>query len=357
MSTLLVMAGGTGGHVYPALAVAELLRSWGVKIVWLGTRRGLEAQVVPAAGFDVEWVSIRGVRGAGWTRLVAMPARMLIAMLQTCRAILRHRPDALLGMGGFVSAPGGLVAWLLRRPLLIHEANAIAGSTNRFVARLATLVMIGFPGSLSGSHVHYVGNPVRADIAALPEPSVRLAHRHGAVRLLVLGGSQGAATLNRVLPSAIASLPPDQRPSIWHQSGRDRELEVERAYRQLGVSARVEAFIDTMADAYAWADLVLCRAGAMTVAELTAVGIGAILVPYPHAVDDHQTANALFLQERGAATMLPDQSLNAAQLCQVLQPVLENRSRLAEMARSARHLARPKATEDVARLCMETLHA
>lgn len=357
MSTMLVMAGGTGGHVYPALAVAELLRQWGVRIVWLGTRNGLEARVVPAAGFEMEWISIRGVRGAEWRRWVVMPLRMAVALTQAARAVFRHRPDALLGMGGFVSAPGGLAAWLLHRPLLIHESNAVAGTTNRLLARLSKYTMTGFPGVLHGAKVRHVGNPVRTAIGSLDAPQQRLAARSGPVRLLVLGGSRGAAALNRLLVPALRPLSAAQCPQVWHQTGADAVEQVRTDYEEAGIDARVAAYIDDIAQAYAWADLAICRAGAMTVSELAAAGLGAVLVPYPHAVDDHQTANARYLEAHDAGVVLAEHDLNAERLTAVLQPLLADRSRIVGMAECARQLALPDATQRVAQLCLDAINA
>jgi UDP-N-acetylglucosamine--N-acetylmuramyl-(pentapeptide) pyrophosphoryl-undecaprenol N-acetylglucosamine transferase len=347
---ILIMAGGTGGHVFPALAVARELRAQGADVVWLGTRQGLEARVVPEAGFPVAWIRVSGLRGKGLGRRLLAPFMLALALLQSLWLMARLRPAAVLGMGGFVTGPGGLVAWLLRRPLLIHEQNSVAGLTNRWLAPLARQVLVAFPGALPrGLHT---GNPVRADIAALPAPETRLAGRAGAPRLLVLGGSLGAQALNETLPRAIARLPRALRPEVWHQTGT-RHLDAGRAaYATAGVPARVEAFVDDMAAAYGWADLVVCRAGALTVAELAAAGLGAILVPYPHAVDDHQTGNARYLAEQGAALLLPQPELNAARLAEVLQSLLGDRPRLQAMARQARALAQPDAAQRVARACM-----
>ncbi|HEY9149222.1 MAG TPA: undecaprenyldiphospho-muramoylpentapeptide beta-N-acetylglucosaminyltransferase, partial [Gammaproteobacteria bacterium] len=273
-----------------------------------------------------------------------------LALLQSFWVLVRLRPAAVLGMGGFVTGPGGLMAWLLRRPLLIHEQNSVAGMTNRWLAPLARQVMVAFPAALPGALL--TGNPVREDIAALPAPGERLVQRTGAPRLLVLGGSLGAQALNETVPAAIARLPENLRPEVWHQTGI-RHLDAGRAaYAAAGISARVEAFVDDMAAAYGWADLVVCRAGALTVAELAAAGIGAILVPYPHAVDDHQTGNARYLAEQGAALLLPQPELNAARLAELLQPILADRARLLAMAGQARALAQPEAARRVAQACV-----
>ncbi len=358
MSTLLIMAGGTGGHVFPALAVADQLRQRGVEVVWLGTRQGLEARAVPAAGYDVEWVTIRGLRGKGVFALVAAPFLLVAAMLQTVSVLLRRRPAALLGMGGFVAGPGGLVAWLLRRPLLIHEANALAGFTNRVLARLAARVMTGFPGTFEQiPRAEWVGNPVRPEIAALPAPAQRLCERAGRLHVLVVGGSQGARAFNQRLPQALAEIDSQCLPELWHQAGRGNAAEVEQAYRAAGIDARVTEFIDDMAAAYAWADLVICRAGAMTVAEVAAAGVAALFVPFPHAVGDHQTVNARYLVERDAGLLIAQDALSSERICAIVTSLTRDRSRLLAMARHARELARPDAARRVADICMEYLRA
>ena len=285
---ILVMAGGTGGHVYPALAVARALESHSQDIVWLGTHRGLESRVVPEAGIDIEWISVKGLRRKGVLALLIAPFQLAWALLQALTVILRRRPAAVLGMGGFVSGPGGLAAWLTRRPLVIHEQNAAAGLTNRLLARLARVVLQAFPGSFNSRvRAETVGNPVREDIAAVAAPADRYSQRSGPLRLLVLGGSQGALALNRTVPEALALLPTAERPVVRHQCGSLTIDVARRAYESLDVDVDLVPFIEDMAAAYAWADIVVCRAGALTVAELCAVGLPALFVPYPGAVDDH----------------------------------------------------------------------
>lgn len=358
MSRVLIMAGGTGGHVFPGLAVARRLLEKRVQVVWLGTRRGLEAHAVPASGLaiDMEWLNIQGVRRKGWLRWWLFPITLLYAMGQAFRVLRRRKPDAVLSMGGFVAGPGGLMASLLNIPLLIHEQNAIPGMTNKWLAPLADQVLSGFPNAF-GRHVvaRPVGNPVRDEIAALPPPEERLAARRGRLRLLVVGGSLGARIFNDVVPDAVHELSADLRPEIWHQCGRGNAEAVQRAYGD--VPARVTEFIDDMAQAYAWADVVLCRAGAMTVAELAASGSAAILVPYLYAVDDHQTANARFLSERDAAVLVPTAEFNNARLRELLNGFAGNRELLLKMAQAARHLAVTDAAETVATLCLESAHA
>jgi len=360
MSTMMIMAGGTGGHVFPALAVARCLREQGVEVVWLGTRRGLEARAVPDQGIEMEWITIRGLRGRGVLGWVLAPLRLAWAGAQALGAILRRRPDALLGMGGFVAGPGGLVACLLRRPLLIHEQNAVAGLTNRWLARCASRVLTGFPApaGLGARAPVYTGNPVRADIAGLPEPAARFAPRTGALRLLVIGGSQGARVFNEVLPEALVLLAAGERPQVRHQCGAAHADSTRAAYARAGlVQVQVDPFITDMAEALGWADLVLCRSGAMTLAELCAAGVGAVLVPFAHAVNDHQTANARFLVDAGAAVMLPQARCDAATLAGSLREFGAGRDQLLVMAQRARELARPRAAETVAQHCMELMCA
>jgi UDP-N-acetylglucosamine--N-acetylmuramyl-(pentapeptide) pyrophosphoryl-undecaprenol N-acetylglucosamine transferase len=352
--TALIMAGGTGGHVFPALATARVLQRRGFDIVWLGTQRGIEARLVPAAGIPVEWLSVSGLRGKGVTALLAAPFRLARALSQAVRALRRHRPHVVLGAGGFVSGPGGLAAWLLRRPLVIHEQNAVAGLTNRLLARLADRVLEGFPGSF-GKQVaaQRVGNPVRAEIAAIAAPERRYAGREGRVRLLVFGGSQGSARLNAVVPAALAELPAALRPDVLHQTGAAGLDETVQAYRTRGMSADVRAFIDDMAGAYGWADVAVCRSGALTIAELAAAGVPAVLVPFPAAVDDHQTRNAEFVVAAGAGELMPESTLTPLTLAQKLRELLDaGRPRLLEMARAARASAIVDADERLADACV-----
>lgn len=350
---IMVMAGGTGGHVYPALAVAHALGEQSRRVVWLGTHKGLEARVVPAAGIDMEWVSVQGLRGKGFTTLLVAPFRLLLALYQSIRAMRRHRPAAVLGMGGFVSGPGGLAAWLTRRPLLIHEQNAVAGLTNRLLARLARVVLQAFPGSFPARvKCETVGNPVRRDIASLPPPSQRFIERDGPLRLLVLGGSQGALALNRAVPAALAKMTPESRPLVRHQAG-ERTLETAReAYRMLNVDVELVPFIEDMAATYAWADLVVCRAGALTVAELAAAGLPAIFVPFPAAVDDHQTANAQAMVQAGAAAIIQEKDLDDSKLAALLSEWLTSRDGLRQRAETARSLAAPRALERITECCL-----
>ena len=351
---IMVMAGGTGGHVFPALAVAQYLREQGERIVWMGTRSGIEARLVPAADFPIEWLTVQGLRGKGlWVRAIA-PLRLLQACWQAMGILRHHRPRAVLGMGGFASGPGGLMAWLLRIPLIIHEQNAVMGMTNRWLSHLARVTCCAFPRAaekIAGARV--VGNPVRAEIQALEHPRQRLSGRQDQPRLLVIGGSLGARTLNQVVPRALASIDMAERPQVRHQCGA-RHLETcEQDYASCQVAAEISEFIEDMPSAYAWADLVICRAGALTVAELAAAGVAAILVPYPYAVDDHQYLNAEYLANAGAALIVRDQQLTADWLGQTLKTLLGDRERLLSMACQARDLAYSDATEQVAQAVLE----
>jgi len=320
----------------------------------LGTQRGLEARVVPAAGYPLETVRVSGLRGKGLISLLLAPFMLVSAVFQALRIELRLRPRAVLGMGGFASGPGGLVAWLLRRPLLIHEQNSVAGTTNRLLAPLARTVMVAFPESLSASPqpVH-TGNPVRSDIMSLPIPEQRFAGRQGALRVLVVGGSLGASALNDAVPAAVATVDGTDSIEIYHQTGTHDRDTVAAAYQAAGIEARVEAFIEDMADAYGWADLVICRSGALTIAELAVVGIAAILVPYPHATDDHQTGNARYLADADAAILLQQADMKVATLAAMLADFKGQRALLLEMATRARALALPDAARRIAELCLQ----
>ena len=351
---IMIMAGGTGGHVYPALAVARALEKQSREVIWLGTKRGIEARVVPDAGIDIEWLTVTGLRGKSALTLLAAPFRLVRALIQALGVVSRHKPAAVLGMGGFASGPGGVAAWLTRRPLVIHEQNAASGLTNRLLARLARVVLQAFPGSFNSRvEALTVGNPVREDIAAVSEPGLRYSDRSGPLRLLVLGGSLGALSLNRAVPAALAMLSPDERPIVRHQCG-ERTLDTARqAYDDSGVDVELSPFIEDMAASYAWADLVICRAGALTVAELCAVGLPALLVPYPHAVDDHQTANAQPMVNAGAAEILVDAELSGPTLAGRLREWLTDRAELEGRAKKARELAVPDSLDRIVATCLD----
>jgi UDP-N-acetylglucosamine--N-acetylmuramyl-(pentapeptide) pyrophosphoryl-undecaprenol N-acetylglucosamine transferase len=334
---VLIMAGGTGGHVFPALAVAKVLRDRGVAVVWLGVPGSMESRLVPANGFPIEWVRVAGIRGKGLAAWLLAPLRIMNAVAQAMGVLRRVQPRSVLGAGGYVSGPGGIAAWLLRVPLLIHEQNAVAGMTNRWLARLANQVLEAFPGSFGPKvRARTIGNPVRADIAALPPPPVRFAGRESRPRLLVFGGSQGALRLNIVVPQALARVAPEIRPQVRHQTG-ERGLEAARAaYADARVEAEVLPFIDDMAEALSWADLAVCRAGAMTIAELQAAGLGAIFVPFAVATDDHQTKNADVMVRSGAARVIQERDLTPERLGEAISEFIADRPRLLKMAEAAR---------------------
>jgi UDP-N-acetylglucosamine--N-acetylmuramyl-(pentapeptide) pyrophosphoryl-undecaprenol N-acetylglucosamine transferase len=349
MKTIMVMAGGTGGHVFPGLAVADFLHARGWRIVWMGNPEGMEAKLVPARGYEMAWVRFAALRGKGLLRALLLPVNLLRAFWQALRELVRVRPNVVLGMGGYVTFPGGMMAALTGRPLVVHEQNSVAGLANRVLAGVADRVLTGFPGVLRKGE--WTGNPVRAEIAALPPPAQRYAGRSGPLCVLVVGGSLGAQALNDAVPRALTLIPAGERPRVTHQSGARQIDQLRAAYAAAGAEAELVPFIDDMAARYATADLVLCRAGALTVAELAAAGVAGVLVPFPHAVDDHQTGNARFLAEAGAAILLPQAELTPEKLAALLREL--TRERLAEMADKARTLAKPEATRAVAEACME----
>ena len=348
---VLIMAGGTGGHIFPGLAVAEALRTQGVPVVWLGAVGGMETRVVPAHGIDLHAIHVGGLRGKGWKTRVMAPWMLLRALLSALVVLRQCKPRAVLSMGGYVAGPGGVAARLLHCPLVVHEQNRVAGFTNRKLAGHAQRVLAGFADTLPNAD--WVGNPVRSAIAALAAPGERFARHAGRARLLVLGGSLGARALNEALPQALARLPHERRPEVLHQSGQRGEAEARAAYARAGVEARVVPFIDDMAGTYAWADLAVCRAGALTLAELTAAGLGAVLIPFPHAVDDHQTRNAEALVAAGAAQLIQERDLNVDALAQRLDALLGDRAQLVAMAAAARTLAKPDAAAVIAKACLE----
>ena len=347
-----IMAGGTGGHVFPALAVAQELAARGWQISWMGTPDSFESRVVPGYGFELDTVEAHRLRGQGLSERLLAPARLLRAMSQAWRVLRRRRPQVVLGMGGFVTGPGGVVSRLLRTPLVVHEQNAVPGLTNRWLARVAARVLEAFPQSFSAPvRAQAVGNPIRAEIAALAAPTPIASDRP--LRLLVMGGSLGAQALNEAVPAALAGLPAHARPEVRHQAGRDQMPATRSAYLAKGVSAEVTEFLDDMAEAYGWADLAVCRAGALTVSELMAAGLPAILVPFPFAVDDHQTANARFLTEAGAGRLMPLHTMTAQTLSMLLGSLLSDRAGLHTMAQAAYRLAKRDATRRVADVCEE----
>lgn len=347
--SILIMAGGTGGHIMPGLAVADILHAQGWRVTWLGAPGSMEAELVPKHGYDIAWVRFSGLRGKGLLRMLLLPFTLLRALGQSAAAIFRYRPDVVLGMGGYITFPGGTMAALLRRPLVIHEQNSIAGLSNKVLARIAQKVMSGFPNVLPNAT--WCGNPVRDSIAAVADPKTRYAARSGKLNVLVVGGSLGAKAINEALPQALALLPQEVRPNVLHQTGKQHFSVVQQLYQQAGVQADIRPFLDDMASSYANADLVICRAGALTIAELAAAGVASILVPFPHAVDDHQTHNAHFLSERGAAVLLPQPELSAERLAQMLGAL--GREELLAMAERARSMAKTDAALAVANACKE----
>jgi UDP-N-acetylglucosamine--N-acetylmuramyl-(pentapeptide) pyrophosphoryl-undecaprenol N-acetylglucosamine transferase len=399
--TIGIMAGGTGGHVFPALAVAEELRQHGVEVFWIGTRSGMEARLVAEHGFELEWIDIAGVRGKGWATRLRLPFTLAGAVWQAQSILRRRQPALVLGMGGFVAGPGGLAARMLGIPLVIHEQNGIPGLTNRWLARLATQVFEAFPGSFPPARgAITVGNPVRQAILDVPpkSPPTPLFQRGEEIpprppfskggdkkppseksppssppfekggrggfeigrfsgfNLLILGGSLGAQALNEIVPAALAALPEAQRPQVRHQAG-ERTLQLaQTAYQTAGISAEITPFINDMAAAYDWADLVICRAGALTVAELAAAGVASVLVPYPFAVDDHQVGNARYLADAGAARLVLQRDLSASSLSALLTELLADRAALSAMSARARQLAQPDATARIAAACLAIAH-
>lgn len=350
--TVMIMAGGTGGHIFPALAVAEYLRAHDWNVVWVGSRAGMEAELIPPRGFTMAWVRFSGVRGRNLLQAALLPVQLLVAFWQAARAIFSHRPDIVLGMGGYVSFPGALMASLFNRPLVIHEQNSVAGLANRVLAKLADRVLTTFPEAFGeATAVIITGNPVRAEIAVMAPPENRYRARGGQLRLLVVGGSQGARVLNTTVPEALALVPEDARPRVLHQAGTAHYETVRRSYDERGVAAEVTAFIEDIAARYAESDLIICRAGATTVAEIAAAGVASVLVPYPHAVDDHQTINARFLADRGAALLIPQTEFTPQRLAEVVAGM--TRERLLAMAQQARAVGKPEATRVVAKVCME----
>lgn len=346
---VIVMAGGTGGHVFPALAVAERLVDSGCRVLWIGSRAGIEAQLVPRHGFEIAWVTFSGLRGRGMAAKFLLPLRLLVAFWQALVIMLREKPAAVIGFGGYISFPGGLIAALLGRRLLLHEQNAIAGMANRVLARVADRVLTAYPEVLPGAL--WTGNPVRREITRLAAPAGRYAGRAGPLRLLVVGGSLGAQALNRIVPQALARLPRDSRPAVVHQSGRANIAALRQAYADAGVDATQVEFIDDMAAEYGGADLVICRAGATTVAEVACAGVAALLVPFPFAVDDHQTANARFLADQQAALLIQEDQLDAQSLATLLAGL--TREACLAIAENAHACAKPDAADRVARICVE----
>lgn len=352
--TILIMAGGTGGHVFPALAVADYMKVSGWRVVWLGTKGGMEEILVPQKGYDIEIIDFSGLRGKNFMVWFLLPLRLLLAFWQSARVLFQIRPDVVLGMGGYPAFPGGIMASLLNKPLLIHEQNSIPGLANKILANFADKVLLGFPNAIRNEKkVIFSGNPVRKEISQLDIPDKRYAGRSGKLKLLIIGGSLGAQALNTIVPQMLKLIPDHMRPLVTHQAGRKHLERLKKNYAEAGVEGELVVFIENIAVYYADCDLVICRAGALTIAELTAAGIASILVPFPYAVDDHQTSNAKFLSDKDAAVLLPQNELTPQGLAQLLMEF--TREKLLEMAMKARELARPAATRLVAEACMEMI--
>jgi UDP-N-acetylglucosamine--N-acetylmuramyl-(pentapeptide) pyrophosphoryl-undecaprenol N-acetylglucosamine transferase len=353
MQPVMILAGGTGGHVFPALAVANELRDRGVPIIWVGTNKGIESSVVPAAGFSLAIMSVQGLRGKGFLQYVRAPVIIMKALYESLSILLKHKPCALLGMGGFVAGPCALVGVLLRKPLIIHEQNAIVGLTNRILAPLSRIMFTGFPIQYKKRKLEYCGNPVRSKVMDIESPEKRLAGRGITKRLLIVGGSQGAASLNKFMPQALAIVSSSMQVEVWHQTGANRREATLESYQQNNLQVKVDEFIDDIDNAYAWADLIVCRSGAITLAEVAAVGLGSVLVPYPYAVDDHQTANASSYVEAGAAKIISESEISAEKLAEILLELLGSSEMLMNMACAAKKLVQGNASKRVADECMK----
>ncbi|MFI3123774.1 MAG: undecaprenyldiphospho-muramoylpentapeptide beta-N-acetylglucosaminyltransferase [Methylococcales bacterium] len=347
---IVIMAGGTGGHIFPALAVAQFLQKQGWQVSWLGTKAGLESRVIPEAGIEIDWLSVSGVRGKGILSKVSAIFKLAKSSLEARKILKQRKPDVVLGMGGFVAAPGGLIARMLKIPLIIHEQNRVVGTTNRLLAKIATKVLQGFPNSFAPKfEAICTGNPLRETLKQIPPTPLQ---KGGLLNILIVGGSQGAKALNEIVPNAIALL--KNTVQVRHQTGVAMQNEVAEKYENLKLNAETSAFIDDMATAYSWADLIICRAGAMTISEVAAMGIPAIFIPLPNAIDDHQTANAKYLTESGAAILLKQSDLTAENLAQQIHCLCEN---LPERRAISETLAYLNATETVANFCISEAKA
>lgn len=363
----LIMAGGTGGHVFPGLALAEELKKRDFDVEWLGTEKGLEAKLVPAAKIPLHFIPVKGVRGKGLASLLLAPFNIVSSVISAGAVIKAVAPDVVVGLGGFVAGPGGIAAKFKGLPLLIHEQNAVAGTTNKILAKFANKILLAFPGSLANGEC--IGNPVREEIETIDAPEIRFSNesvidgrnKKLPVRLLVVGGSRGALAINEIVPKAVALLVNREGIEasdidIWHQTGAQKDQPTEALYRELAVEGRIAPFIDDMAQALAWADIVICRSGALTVSELAAVGLGSILIPFPYAIDDHQTANANYLADAGAAIVRQQKELSVEGLADLLNDVLFDRKKMQHMACLAKGLAKPRAAVKFADYCEEFVH-
>ncbi len=351
---IMIMAGGTGGHVFPGLAVALELRELGVAVSWLGTRKGIESELIPAHDIPIELLNIEGIRGRGLAALLKAPLFLSQSVRQAMKIIDEFNPSAVLGMGGFGSGPGAVAAWLKGVPIIIHEQNAIAGTTNRIISYFAKSILEGFPGTIKGAH--WSGNPIRKEISEIKEPNFRFEGRQGPVNLLVLGGSRGAKTINELVPKALALIPQNNRPNVLHQTGKQHAGLTRALYAAMNVECEVVPFINAMDEAYKWADFVICRAGALTVAELINVGLAAIFIPFPFAVDDHQTANAQWVSSLGGAVLCPQVDLSVDKLRDLIEQFVESSDKRLSMALAARTAAKARATEEISKVCLGYLN-
>lgn len=376
---VLIMAGGTGGHIFPALSIARHLQSLGVEVEWLGTKKGMESDLIPQSDIPIHYISVSGLRGKSVLTKVFSPFVIVIAIMQAIAKILKTKPSCVLGMGGFVTGPGGVAAWLLRKPLLIHEQNAIAGFSNQLLYPMASVVMEGFAGAFnrkqeiskssllkrlsSSDKAVYVGNPLRKEILDCPPPAQRFLsnENNDRIKLLVLGGSRGALAINQLVPEFLKDFSASENIETWHQCGKNNLQTCKDYYAELGVkenqNCRISAFIDDMAEAYCWADIVICRAGASTVAEIAAIGIPAVFIPFPFAVDDHQTENAVIMQKLGAAWLFQQQELTTEALASVLLQFIKDKKLILKTALLAQQVAKTDATEQAAKYCMEACYA
>lgn len=352
MKKVLILAAGTGGHIFPALAIAKVLQQQSVEIAWIGTPQGLESKLLASESIPLYKISVQGLRGKGIKRCLFGSLQMILAFFQSLGIIHRFKPDVVLAMGGFVCGPSGIAAWTLRKKLILHEQNTVAGLTNKMLAPFATKILTGFPvlKGFPASKCQYVGNPIRSSIENVAAPEARFQNRTGPIRLLIFGGSQGATSFNQEIPKAIAQLPEVLRPEIWHQSGGQYYDQAVQAYQQAQVEAKITPFIHDMVEAYTWADLVICRSGASSVAELSAIGLAAILIPYPYHKDEQQKYNAEFLVEHHAAILLMHQDLLEGQLVSVLSDLLSSREKLLSMAKAGRTLRKAQVAEAIVRL-------
>jgi len=352
--TVLVMAGGTGGHIFPGIAVADKLKSAGWNVHWLGTAKRMEATLVPEHGYDISFINIAGLRNKHWKEWIKTPFKLMQSVLQSIQVIRDVKPDVVLGMGGYASAPGGFAAWALGKPLVLHEQNAVAGMSNRFLSKLATRVLSAFPGAFDKkTNYEVIGNPLRSDIIAIE--NVIPEQPASSKKVLVVGGSLGAQVLNETVPQAMKQIKV-QSINVWHQTGKGKQEAVLQSYQEYGLpeeTIKVTEFIDDMAEAYKWADVVICRAGALTVSELAMAAKPAVFVPLPHAVDDHQTKNAMYLVERGAAKLIPQVEFNGTTLAQTLNALFISDAVVQKMAKEAHDAAHADATNHVADICIE----